>query len=196
MLNILGSTYLGRDRIIFTARKRSCGKVMFLQVSVILFTGGCLLPERGGACSRGGRVSGPGGACSQGVPAPGGVCSQGVPALGGSGPGGVPGGDPPTVTAAGGTHPTGMHSCICLTSLMHAKWNFPLNFRTMRKLSDLYSGIFQNSLTCAKWNFPLNFRTMRKLSDLYSRIFQTQSSGCASGVDLFRNFTKLKILNI
>ena len=24
------------------------------------------------------------------------------------------------------------------------KWNFPLNFRTMRKLSDLYSGIFQN----------------------------------------------------
>ena len=24
------------------------------------------------------------------------------------------------------------------------KWNFPLNFRTMCKLSDLYSGIFQN----------------------------------------------------
>ena len=47
-----------------------------------------------------------------------------------------------------------------------------------------------------KWNFPLNFRTMRKLSDLYSGLFQTQSSGCASGVDLFRNFTKLKILNI
>ena len=47
-----------------------------------------------------------------------------------------------------------------------------------------------------KWNFLLNFRTMRKLSDLYSGIFQTQSSGCASGVDLFRNFTKLKILNI
>ena len=37
---------------------------------------------------------------------------------------------------------------------------------------------------------------MRKLSDLYSGIFQNQSSGCASGVDLFRNFTKLKILNI
>ena len=47
-----------------------------------------------------------------------------------------------------------------------------------------------------KWNFPLNFRTMRKLSDLYSGIFQTQSSGCASSVDFFRNFTKLKILNI
>ena len=47
-----------------------------------------------------------------------------------------------------------------------------------------------------KWNFPLNFHTMCKLSDLYSGIFQTQSSGCASGVDHFRNFTKLKILNI
>ena len=90
----------------------------------------------------------------------------------------------------------GKNDCICLTSLTRAKWNFPLNFRTMRKLSDLYSGIFQNSLTCAKWNFLLNFHTMRKLSDLYSGIFQTQSSGCASGVDLFRNFTKLKILNI
>ena len=85
---------------------------------------------------------------------------------------------------------------ICLTSLTRAKWNFPLNFRTMRKLSDLYSRIFQNSLTCAKWNFLLNFHTMHKLSDLYSGIFQTQSSGCASGVDLFRNFTKLNILNI
>ena len=47
-----------------------------------------------------------------------------------------------------------------------------------------------------KWNFLLNFWNMRKLSECYSRIFQTQSSGCASGVDHFRNFTKLKILNI
>ena len=37
---------------------------------------------------------------------------------------------------------------------------------------------------------------MRKLSERFSRIFWTQSSGCASGVDHFRNFTKLKILNI
>ena len=47
-----------------------------------------------------------------------------------------------------------------------------------------------------KWNFPLNFCTMRKLSKLYSGIFQTKSSGCASGPDHFRNFTNLKILNI
>ena len=47
-----------------------------------------------------------------------------------------------------------------------------------------------------KWNFPLNFRTMRKLSDLYSGIFQTQSSRFVSGLDHIRNFTNLKILNI
>ena len=28
---------------------------------------------------------------------------------------GVPGGDPPMATAAGGTHPTGMHSCFNLS---------------------------------------------------------------------------------
>ena len=54
---------------------------------------GCLLP--GGAWSRGaalGGVPGLGGACSQGV------CSWWRP-------------PPRTATAAGGTHPTGMHSC-------------------------------------------------------------------------------------
>ena len=41
----------------------------------------------------------------------GGVLSRG----GWSGPGGMPGGEPPgTATAAGGTHPTGMHSCFLL----------------------------------------------------------------------------------
>ena len=59
------------DCFIFTARKRSCGKVVFLQVSVILFTGGGLVPG-GGAGP--GRVPGPGeclvrgGARSRGVP--------------------------------------------------------------------------------------------------------------------------------
>ena len=66
---------------------------MFLHVSVILFTGGCLLP--GGVSTQGGLVpgeclvlggsgsggwSGPGGggACSRGVACSGGACSQGV----------------------------------------------------------------------------------------------------------------------
>ena len=64
-----------------------------------------------------------------GVPGPGGVPGGGVPAPGGSGPGGPgpgglvlevpdPGGclvenSPGTATAAGDTHPTGMHSCCC-----------------------------------------------------------------------------------
>ena len=65
-----------------------------------MFTGVCL--------SRWG-VPGPGGACS------GGAWSWGVSGLGVPGPRGVwsggPGGDPPPMaTAAGGTHPTGMHS--------------------------------------------------------------------------------------
>ena len=67
---------------------------MFVQVSVILFTGGV-------------GVSAPGGCLVQGV-----VCSRRVPAPRAvPGPGG-PGGDPSWMaTAAGGTHPTGMHSC-------------------------------------------------------------------------------------
>ena len=56
-----------------------------------LLRGGCLLWEGG---------STPGGVCSGG-----GVCSRGVCSIE------VPGGDPPTATAAGGVHPTGMHSC-------------------------------------------------------------------------------------
>ena len=87
--------------------QRSWGKVIFSQASVILSTGG--------VCSRG--VPGPGGLLGgRRVPGPGGVCSGGCLVwggtwLGGSASGG-PGGDPPgTATAAGGTHPTGMHSC-------------------------------------------------------------------------------------
>ena len=57
-----------------------------------------------------------------GVPAPRGVWPGGV-----SAPGGVPGGDPPGMaTAAGGTHPTGMHSCVflCLQPLQTQNRNF------------------------------------------------------------------------
>ena len=84
------------------------GKIMFLQASVILLTGGCLLP---GGCLLRGRYA-PGWVCSGGV-LPGGVCSRVESAPGG---GSAPGGwclmeAPGTATAAGGTHPTGMHSC-------------------------------------------------------------------------------------
>ena len=58
------------DCFIFTARKRSCGKVVLLQVSVILFTGGevwCRGAGPGGCLVPGGAWSG-GGAWSRGVP--------------------------------------------------------------------------------------------------------------------------------
>ena len=69
---------------------------------------------------------------------------------------------------------------------------FPLLFDDNKKNTFVSLRLrVQNRRT--KWNFSLNFRTMRKLSERYSRIFQTQSSGCVSGLDHFRN---LKILNI
>ena len=83
---------------IFTARKRSLGQgnifigvcQEFCSQGVCLLLGECFLPGRG--CF-----------LPQGLPSQGGVLP----------PGGVPGGDPPgTATAAGGTHPTGMHSCL------------------------------------------------------------------------------------
>ena len=113
---------------------------MFLHVSVILSTGGGPGPEGGclllgGVPAPGGVyvscVSAPsGGAWSQGVSAPGGcllpggclflggawsqrgVCSWGVCSQGVSAPGGTWWRPPGMATAAGGTHPTGMHSCL------------------------------------------------------------------------------------
>ena len=113
---IMQITYL-----LVTARKRSLGQGN-------MFTGVCL--STGGILDWG---VWSGGYRSWGVPAPGGcACSQGVwsqrvPAPGGSSPRGrgcllsgglVPEGclveTPTTATAAGGTHPTGMHSCFCM----------------------------------------------------------------------------------
>ena len=74
---------------------------MFLHVSVILLTGGVCtrgVPAPGG--------SGPGGCLLGGGLVPGGCLLRGGLVLGV--PGGVP---PPMATAAGSTHPTGMHSC-------------------------------------------------------------------------------------
>ena len=85
--------------------QRSWGKVIFSQASVILLTGG-------GVCSR--EVSAPeglllGGCLLRGGSVPGGVCAWWRP--------------PGTATAAGGTHPTGMHSCLHC-----AKGNTKVNF--------------------------------------------------------------------
>ena len=100
--------------------QRSLGKVMFLHVSVILFTGGGGWGDPSMHCRWY-----PSMPCSR---SPGGwypsmhcrwYASMPCRSPGGS-PGPHPGGipacsetDPPwTATAAGGTHPTGMHSCL------------------------------------------------------------------------------------
>ena len=97
-------------QIIFTARKQSLGQGN-------IFTPVCHSVHRGGVPGPGGCFV-PGCTCSWGVPGPWGVCllPRGVP-----GPRGMPGGDPPlrTATVAGGTHPTGKHSCwIGMRSLL------------------------------------------------------------------------------
>ena len=80
--------------------KRSLRRLCFYTcLSVILFTrGGCLL---GGGCPGLGGVPAPGESGLGGVPAPGGLVLGGTWRR-----------PPETATAAGGTHPTGMHSCI------------------------------------------------------------------------------------
>ena len=67
-----------------------------------VFTGVCLSVHVGGCLVLGAAWSGRGGAWSTGCLLRGGVCS----------PGGTWWRPPRTVTAAGGTHPTGMHSCL------------------------------------------------------------------------------------
>ena len=81
---------------IFTARKRSCGKVMFLQLSVILFTG------EGGVFQH---------AIGKAVYTP--LARQ--PRQGRHPP------PPKTATAMGSTHPTAMHSCYLNYDFHHQK---------------------------------------------------------------------------
>ena len=100
-----------------TARKRSLGQGN-------IFTPVCHSVHRWGGVWSGGRVPAPGGGREggwclvlEGVPAPrgsgprGSACSGGACSRG-SGPGGAWWRPPRTVTAAGGTHPTAMHSCF------------------------------------------------------------------------------------
>ena len=104
-----------------------------------------------------------------------------------------------------GTSTVKIHQCDCLELFLVVHYTNTMHFNELsrfisNKISNRHK-IYVSLRLCVqnqrtKWNFPLNFRTMRKLSELYSGIFQTQSSGCVSGLDHFRNFTNLKILNI
>ena len=82
--------------------QHSCGKVMFLQASVILFTGG-------GGCIQ---------ACTRAD-----TPSWADTPLGRHPPRQTPPRQtPPTATAADGTHPTGMHSCFLCINIHHQLW--------------------------------------------------------------------------
>ena len=86
----------------------SCGKVMFLHLSVILFTGG-------GNSVQGGLCPGVsvGGSLSKWVSVQGGLCPKGASVQGGGSLSieGALSGKLTKRLRAAGTHPTGMHSC-------------------------------------------------------------------------------------
>ena len=91
------------SKVFINLTQRSCGKVMFLHLSVILFMGGGSLSVPGVSVQ--GRVS-----LSRGVSVQGGLCpGRGSLSGGGLCPGGV--------CQRGGTHPTGMHSCCFIVYL-------------------------------------------------------------------------------
>ena len=105
------ASYFNAFLYLITVRNE-VAKVMFLHVSVILFTGWGVLSQHALQVVS---QHAEGCACSRGVPA------RGVPALGGRVPalgGGVetpaPSPQKQTATVADGTHPTGMHSCFNL----------------------------------------------------------------------------------
>ena len=83
-----------------TTRKRSLGKVMFLHLCAILFTVGVCL-KGDDVCLRGGGASASRGVYFQGGQHPGGSASRGQRTTG-------------YRQQAGGTYPTGMHSCFCV----------------------------------------------------------------------------------
>ena len=82
------------------------GKVVVVLGGVVLGGGPRGVPGPRGCLVWGCLVPG------EGVPGPGGVPGLGGPGPGGSGPGGAWWRPPGMATAAGGTHPTGMHSCL------------------------------------------------------------------------------------
>ena len=91
----------------FYRPQRSCGKVMFSQASVILFTG-----RRGVAETP--RADTPPRPVHAWINTPPAQCMLGYT-------------PPPTATAADGTHPTGMHSCwhcdlVCFCGTMIRTW--------------------------------------------------------------------------
>ena len=109
---------------IFTVRKRSCAKVMFLHLSVILFTGVGVSASGSTGCTSTWQTPPPSGRPPQ-ADTP---IGRHPPSQTHTSPGRHPLGQtslpgkhtpsPDTATAVDGTHPTGMHSCYKIFMLI------------------------------------------------------------------------------
>ena len=101
----------------FYRPQRSCGKVMFSQASVILFTRGCVWQTPPGRHPPGRYPSGrhPTAQCMLGYtpPLPSACWDSHSPVQC------MLGYAPQPATAVGGTHPTGMHSCLNLFFILY-----------------------------------------------------------------------------
>ena len=141
-----------RSNLLFNARKRSCGKVMFLHLSVCTqgrgwlpsmhhrsHDQGGLHPDGEGSASRGGSASHPEMICIQ----RGGSASRGA--------GQTP--RPTRTRKAGGMHPTGIFSCCNCFYTRHWHKNFSTNSNKTVK---------SNSLMHSSTHYPLSSR--RRLS--------------------------------
>ena len=129
------------SRILFTGGMPAPGGgCLLLGVGCLLWVGcllpgGCLVP--GGAWSWG--VSALGGACAQG-----GVCSRGTCYRGGAWwrpP------TPGTATAAGGAHPTGMHSCLTIDLFLNKNYIHTIRSYSRDCTNRIKDSCFELSLT-------------------------------------------------
>ena len=104
----------------FYRPQRSCGKVMFSQTSVILFT-------RGGVCVADTPGQTPPAQCMPGYTPPPSACWDSHP------PRPVHAGIcPQPATAVDGTHPTGMHSCLNLFFILYLLNSLSHSLKTNR----------------------------------------------------------------
>ena len=107
--HVLDDNYMHLQMLYLPAANEVWGKVIFSQVSVSLFTGGGMHAGRRCACPEG--CACPGDMHARGACVVGGMCAWWEDVwLGACMVGGCVAGE--MVTAAGGTHPTGMHSCF------------------------------------------------------------------------------------
>ena len=140
----------------FYCPQRSCGKIMFSQASIILFTGGCGRhpPEQ---TPRGQKPSW--------ADTPWAETTLGRYPTWTDTPSRVDNPPPKMATAAHGTHPTGMHSC-CLFyfSLLPSKCQCNIQVVQMSNLAHIYQGCSLKELT---FSYLLKYKSHIHYSNKY-----------------------------